>query len=673
MDSNKLIHTAQHKLETLTIKLSENPATNIHNKFEMLNETLKEIVDENIPIRKLTKKEFNLKHKPWLNKDLIKASKYKNKLYKKLIKINFKDTELHKKYKNYRNKLAHRIDAAKKQHYQKQLHKFKNDTKQTWNTINKIIGKNKNPTELPSKLRIKNKIYSEPQQICNLLNEHFSEMGKHDNNNEINFNCVNSYLDHSQSDSIFFYETTPEELSIIIQNLKNKNSQGPDEVPISVVKKLNLLICPILANLINESLKLGEYPNCLKMGKVLPIFKSGNHMEPGNHRPITLLPAINKIFEKLIYNRLISFFETYKIINTNQHGFRSGHSTELATCKFYEDVLINLNNNHASCAVIIDLSKAFDSVNHQILLHKLYRYGIRGSTHQLLTSYLKNRTQYIQVNNIKSNICHINTGVPQGSIIAPLLFLIMINDLKNSTNMNVLNFADDTLLYTKISKTNNIELEINTELNKVHKWLKTNHLKLNFSKTNFIRFYPKLTKSNTPPEITLSFESINKIDEVNEFKYLGLNIDKNLLWKIHIEKLTKKISKGIGILYRIRPYLNKPSLKLLLHSLIISHIKYAIICYGRTNKTTLAPLNVLLNRALRCINYLGRRDKKTSLIYFDKNILKIEDIFKLELGKFCFKFCKNVLPTAFNNYFTNLQSIHSHNTRNSANRFFLNT
>ena len=192
----------------------------------------------------------------------------------------------------------------------------------------------------------------------------------------------------------------------------------------------------------------------------------------------------------------------------------------------------------------------------------------------------------------------------------------------------------------------------------MHKWLKANHLKLNYSKTNYIRFYPKLTKFNTPSEINLSFESTNKIDEVNEFKYLALNIDKNFLWKIHIEKLTKKISKGIGILYRIRPYLNKPSLKLLLHSLIISHIKYAIICYGRTNKTTMAPLNVLLNRALRCINYLGRRDKKTSLIYLDENILKIENMFKLELGKFCFKFDNNLLATAFNNYFTDLHSIH---------------
>ena len=412
-----------------------------------------------------------------------------------------------------------------------------------------------------------------------------------------------------------------------------------------------------------------QYPNCLKIGKVIPLYKSGSRSEPGNFRPIILLPGINKIYEKLLFNRLTNFFEKNHIIKDNQHGFRTGHSTEMAISKFYEDTLRTLDKNQSCAAIFLDLSKAFDSVNREILLRKLYIYGIRGPTYNLLKSYLTNRIQYIQIGNIKSDPTSSDIGVPQGSMISTLLFLIIINDLGNSTDMTVLNFADDTLLYHPIQQNKEAETWLNKEFGKVNIWITKNQLKLNYSKTNHIIFSHN---SNKTQNINLASNTNIKIKQTKSCKYLGMIIDNKLNWNLHIDKITKQISKSLGILFRVRYYLNKPSLKLIFHTLLMSHLKYGILNYARANKTALNPLNILLNRALRCLNFLGRRDKKMSKIYFEERILKIEDNFKLELGKFCFKYNNNLLPNAFNEIFTNISAVHQYNTRNHDNRLFRN-
>ena len=364
---------------------------------------------------------------------------------------------------------------------------------------------------------------------------------------------------------------------------------------------------------------------------------------------------------------IIKFSEKYNLISDNQYGFRPQHSTELAITKFYDNVVISLNNNQTCAAILLDLSKAFDSVNRSILLYKLHAYGIRGPPYKLLESYLSNRTQYIHTNSIKSDQYPSSCGVPQGSTISPLLFLIMINDLKHSTQLNVLNFADDTLLYKELPNINNTELYLNKEFRKVNEWMDKNHLKLNLSKTNYLIFSHNRNKSTN---IKLSTNNNQQIEQVSNCKYLGMAIDTKFNWKLHVEKIIHKLAKAIGIMYRVRNFLNKKSLKLIFHSLILSRINYGILNYGRASNTTLKPLTVLMNRALRCINFIGRRDKRTSLIYFDEKILQFQDILKLELGKCCYRFVKNLLPKSLNQTFINVSKIHSYDTRNSSNRFF---
>ena len=463
LNDENFMKECSNEIQKLQLEFSDKPNTDIHTEFQSLNNTLTKTIDKYLPLQRLSKKATKLKQKPWLSKGILKSSKVKNRLYKKLVKTNFRNTDLHSKYKQYRNILTHIIDAAKQKYYQKQLFTSKNDSKRTWQVLNDLIGKNKKDAKLPDKLLCNTKTIQDPKEIANTLNKHFAEIGK-TNQNEIDFNYIKKNLNSFQKNSFVFYPATTEEISLIITNLKNKNSEGYDGIPGCVIKKLNKIISPVVTYLINKSISTGKYPNCLKIGKVLPLFKTGKHEDPNNYRPITILPAINKIFEKLIFNRLNIFFEKNQIIKNNQFGFRSGYSTELAMCKFYEDALTSLNEKNAMCAILLDLSKAFDSVNRNILLYKLYNYGIRGPAYTLLESYLSNRKQFIQVNNIKSNTHETNIGVPQGSVISPLLFLIHINDLPNCTNMEVLNFADDTLFtsrYPKIQQMLKIILTLN--------------------------------------------------------------------------------------------------------------------------------------------------------------------------------------------------------------------
>lgn len=671
MNISKLQQDAEIKMNELLQNFVEYPNESIHKQFKILTESTKEIVNKNVPLLKLSQRKTKLLSKPWLTKGILKSARNKNKIYKKLVKNKFKDRKLHQKYKSYRNKLSHLIDISKKNHYEKLLVKSNKDSKKTWGIINEVIGKNKKATTLPTMLKTKDGLCSEPQTISNLLNIHFAKIGINDNT-VIDYKEIDKNILHNQNKSIVLFPTTVEEVSRLISEMKNKNSEGPDKIPMNIIKIINQTISPVLCYLINRSLEIGIYPNCLKTSKVIPLFKSGDPKEAGNYRPISLLPALNKIFEKVLYNRLQSFFEKNNIINDNQFGFRKGLSTELAITKFYEDILGNLNNNHASCALFLDLSKAFDSVDRNILLHKLFKYGIRGVAYDIIQSYLQNRTQYIEVGNIKSSPCPTTVGVPQGSILSPLLFLIHINDLKNSTKLKTINFADDTLLYHRITNPTIAKNWLNNELNKILKWMQNNRLKLNLTKTNYLIFSPKSDKYKNLNDTNLFETKDYKIERKTHCKYLGIMIDKNVNWKPHINNLKTKLAKAVGILYRIRYYLNKNSLNLLIHSLIISHLKYGIICYARADKTSLQPLKVLFNNALRCVNFIKRKDrKKLKDLYSQHKMLTLDKMFNLELGKFCYKFFNGSLPNSFKSIFTKISKIHRHNTRNLNKRLYI--
>jgi len=299
-----------------------------------------------------------------------------------------------------------------------------------------------------------------------------------------------SYLTGDFKDSFVLYETTASEIINTVNRFKSKTSAGYDDIPVDIMKFSILHTAPYLAKIINLSFTTGLVPNMLKIAKVCPIYKkNGDKTDINNYRPISILPSFSKIYEKLVYNRLSQYVKKFCILNDCQFGFRSNRSTSMAVLEMTDKINEATENNQFSIGVFVDLSKAFDTLNHNILLNKLYYYGIRGVSYEWFKSYLSNRYQYVHFNGYSSSRLPITCGVPQGSILGPLLFLIYINDICHvAKKSHLILFADDTNIFVADHNLNNLICNINYELQLISEWFQVNKLSLNVNKTNFVFF-----------------------------------------------------------------------------------------------------------------------------------------------------------------------------------------
>ena len=419
----------------------------------------------------------------------------------------------------------------------------------------------------------------EPKDIANHVNDFFVNVGPELDKNIPNINHISAskYLKNRNQFNFVITHISNEEVLELIQSLPNK-STGPVSIPLKMIKDVVDIIVVPLCHIINISFATGVFPDILKIAKVHPLHKGGSTLDPNNFRPISLLSIFDKIIEKLMHKRLYEFLEVNNILFENQFGFRKNNSTVYALMEITEKIKESIDNNKLGCGIFIDLKKAFDTVNHKILLSKLEHYGIRGNLLSWFESYLTDRKQFVSFNGENSDPKDILCGVPQGSVLGPLLFLIYINDLPNvSDKLKFYLFADDTNIYFESSDLKVLEKVINEELKHLSLWLKVNRLALNISKTNFVIFHS--SQRNLKHQVTLKLDK-KAINQKDNIKYLGVIIDCHLNWKHHILNVSKKISRSIGVMYRIRKYVNTNILKSLYYSLIYSHIVYAIQIWG---------------------------------------------------------------------------------------------
>ena len=598
---------------------------NVNQRFVEFTGTLSDLYCKNFPQRTKFVSAKRIQ-KPWLTSAILTSIKNKSKYFKQ-----YKQGLISKQTNNqYRNSLNKIIRKAKINYHMCKFKSAYKNIKQTWKNVREVLSTNVCNKKIKS-IIIDGNLVDDPEQMVEHFNKFFTNIAANlERDIPLTSMSPLKYIKRNHLCSLFLYPVTAGEVSKIIAALK-LTGQGLNAPPVWLWKKVRDVVAEPISNLINCCFVSGEFPSCLKEAIITAILKGGSELDINNFRPISILLLISKILEKTMFSRILDFANKNSILSCNQFGFRPGLSTCDALLKYIEHIYDSLNKKHGTISVSIDLKKAFDTINHQILLDKLYLYGIRGLPLSLLKSYLTDRHQAVKIGNFISTSRRVTCGVPQGSCLGPLLFLLYINDLPNvSKNLNSLLFADDTTVYSSGSDLLQLSQAVNDDLQKISTWCRANRLSLNVQKTCGMVF---TFNKNLSQPLTIND---NLVPIVVSSKFLGLNFDDRLNFSDHINSLRLKLSKTVGIFYKLKDYVPRKILIDLYYSLFYPHLIYCNILWGGTFDTHLQKIYVMQKKCIRIIAG-APFNSHTGPLFKSFNILNIFDIYKFSVCKHMFK------------------------------------
>ena len=424
------------------------------------------------------------------------------------------------------------------------------------------------------------------------------------------------YLKREPS-SFEFAEIEPSRVLKLLSKLDVTKATGLDQISNKVLKQAAPVIYKQLTELFNLSLKSGEYPDDWKLAKVSPVFKAGERNDPNNYRPISILSTISRVFEKLVYEQIYNYLTKNNLLDSRQSGFRSLHSTVTALLDLTNQWCFNIDRGLVSGVLFLDLKTAFDTVDHQLLLTKLEYIGIRGHAFELFKSYLESRFQIVFTNGVLSDKAILRCGVPQGSILGPLLFLIYINDLTTIADYaTVRMYADDTNMTFTACSIPDLQHDMNIDLQFLQNWLVANRLTLNVLKREFMLVGSRQRVATLTQELDLSINGIS-LKRVNSSKCLGVEIDEFLTWDAHISSVSKKVSSGIGVIKKIKPIVPTSNLLSLYQSIVEPYLDYCSVVWDDISDQLTDKLQKLQNRAARVIT--GADYRTPSSVLLNKN------------------------------------------------------
>ena len=629
------------------------------NAIKYFYETLYNMYKRCCPIKKV-KIKSKMKNAAWMTPQLKFCIKKKYRLFNLLRRGLISRHQFNK----YKNTLIYVKNKMKRLYMLKEFSNC-NNSKETWSKINNFLGRHKNDQEV--RVVDGDGRCLQEMDLANHFNNYFISLPHQLVSNLPPFNDGNGDDDvidsvYRNPNSFFFRPTSYDEVMNTINSLENKGNPLFDITP-RILKKISIIIVPYLVCIYNLCITNGLYPDFLKLARVVPVFKAGQRDNVANYRPISNLSSLNKLFERLTHKRLSSFLDNFNIISHSQYGFRKLKCTALANFHIVTDLMKTFHDKHYTVALFLDLKRAFDTVDSEILLKKLEYCGIRDSSNAFFRSYLTNRSQFVYINGSKSDKRTINVGVPQGSILGPALFNIFINDIIDYVGYNSVFYADDGVFYVTSETLSGCVDMMNDLIARLSHWLLVNRLVPNLSKTKVMLFTSR--RCNDLPD--LMFNGTNLL-WVRSIKYLGVILDEKLNFFEHVCTLLGKLAQANGILYSMK-YSAPTKVKLnIYYSLVYSILTQNIIVWGGLSYEHRRNIQIGMNKILRqilCVNYdeNHRPLVSTDEMYKKLNLLKFDDIYDFFLLKFIhFVLYKD--RRIFDNYFNDLLPIHNYETRN---------
>jgi len=567
-------------------------------------------------------------------------------------------------YTSYHNIYNRSIRLAKKLFFDREFHKHRSNLKKTWELIKFALNSDSKKQNFISELFAGGIHHTDALIIANKLNEFFISAPQ-----KIAENIPHSNLKiyTPVSEKIFSINQSPvtrTEISDAIKQLLPKKSEDLFGLSMYFIKQCSSLLVDPLYFIAYKSFESGKFPSQLKIAKIIPIHKNGDKSLPDNYRPISLLPNFSKILEKVMSNRLTNFLESNSLLCKEQFGFRKSHSTLHPLINFLNKIATEKNNNKFTIGIFCDLKKAFDTVNHGILLKKLHNIGVRGIELDWFRDYLSNRKQFVHINGQNSSMLEIVLGVPQGSILGPLLFLIYINDLPSCNNFFNSLFADDTMLLDSHEDLQILTFNVNREFQKVISYFNANRMALHLEKTKFILFFKKsetptpmiVFNYNEPGTVTNNPSLIYPMSCINDLpvpsiKFLGVQIDPQLNFKTHISSINKKLCTGLFFLRSVQNFMNEKALKYMYYSLIHCHIIYALHVYSSASEKLLKSIFVKQKQAIRIITG-NKYNSHTEPLFKKLKILPFPQLCDFFRIQFMHDFKYGFLPPSFDNMWT---------------------
>ena len=541
--------------------------------------------------------------------------------------------------------------------------------RRTWQTVNELTSRKSNTCSV-KELTVDGVSITNPTDLSDTFNEHFSTIGpKLANEIPSAANSNNRCLDYLNfTDQRFYFDQINcNEVFLLLNKLSQSKSTGLDKISARLIRECADLICIPICAIFNRSLITGVFPDEWKCAKVTPLFKQGSSNDMNNYRPISVISVVAKVFERITYDQLYNYLSQHDIFSKNQSGFRPLHSTVTALLEAADSWAYNIDRGNVNAVIFLDLKKAFDTVDHAILLSKLSAYGIQGDAYNWFKSYLENRTQKCSVNGSLSKTCSLQCGIPQGTILGPLLFLLYINDLPNClSNSYPRMYADDTHLTYADSNMNAIQSCLNEDLQNISEWLIANKLTLNMTKTEFmlIGSRQKLSTITDTPILTINGTPIN---QVSTTKSLGILIDSNLTWGNHIDKLAKKIASGIAAVKRVRPFVPSATLHLIYKALIQPHFDYCNVVWGNCSMKLADKLQKLQNRAARTLTF-SNYDTDAAQLFERLNWENLSTQHDIQKAIMVFKSLNNLAPEYLCSKFINRSMTTPYTFRDSENK-----